>query len=78
MHEYELGIWKSLFAHLVRILEAVDTNMVDELNERYESCVYSSVARYHADQVIMGSSDSARFPLSAVQQSANLRIMSQK
>lgn len=35
LHEYELGIWKSLFAHLVRILESVDGNAVEELNARY-------------------------------------------
>lgn len=38
LHEYELGIWKSLFAHLVRILESVDGNAVDELNARYAFC----------------------------------------
>ncbi len=35
MHEFELGVWKAVFAHLVRILEAHDPILVDQLNERY-------------------------------------------
>jgi len=34
MHEFELGVWKSLFIHLLRILEAVDKTLVDELDRR--------------------------------------------
>lgn len=34
MHEFELGIWKALFAHLIRILQAVDPNLEHILNER--------------------------------------------
>jgi hypothetical protein len=35
MHEFELGVWKALFIHLLRILEAVDKTLVDELDRRY-------------------------------------------
>ncbi|TBU38655.1 hypothetical protein BD309DRAFT_1083909 [Dichomitus squalens] len=35
MHEYELGVWKSMFTHLIRILEAVDSQAVDELDKRF-------------------------------------------
>ena len=37
MHEFELGIWKSFFTHLIRILYAAqpDGNLVETLNERY-------------------------------------------
>ncbi|KAI0634460.1 hypothetical protein C8Q77DRAFT_1217600 [Trametes polyzona] len=35
LHEYELGIWKSLFTHLVRILDAIDGAVVQELNQRF-------------------------------------------
>jgi hypothetical protein len=35
MHEYELGIWKSLFIHLLRILEAADKALIHELDRRY-------------------------------------------
>ncbi|CDO68696.1 hypothetical protein BN946_scf184652.g23 [Trametes cinnabarina] len=35
LHEYELGVWKSLFAHLIRILDSIDGQCVDRLNERF-------------------------------------------
>lgn len=35
LHEVELGGWKSLFTHLIRILYAYDPDSVDELNRRY-------------------------------------------
>jgi hypothetical protein len=35
MHEFELGVWKALFIHLIRILTAVDKKLVDELDRRY-------------------------------------------
>ncbi|EPQ53855.1 hypothetical protein GLOTRDRAFT_44791 [Gloeophyllum trabeum ATCC 11539] len=34
MHEFELGVWKAVFTHLIRILEAHDVNTVNELNRR--------------------------------------------
>lgn len=33
MHEFELGVWKSLFIHLIRIMVA--EGAVQALNERY-------------------------------------------
>jgi hypothetical protein len=35
MHEFELGVWKHLFIHLLRILEAADKALINELNRRY-------------------------------------------
>lgn len=37
MHEFELGVWKALFSHLVRILYAAAPSgkLVDRLDERY-------------------------------------------
>ena len=37
MHEFELGIWKSFFTHLIRILYTAqpDGNLVETLNEQY-------------------------------------------
>jgi hypothetical protein len=35
LHEVELGVWKALFIHLLRILEAVDKTLVNELDRRY-------------------------------------------
>jgi hypothetical protein len=34
LHEVELGGWKSLFIHLIRIVEAEDPNLVAELDAR--------------------------------------------
>jgi len=39
LHEFELGVWKALFIHLLRILEAKDPNLLCELNRRYENLV---------------------------------------
>lgn len=38
MHEFELGVWKVLFTHLVRILHAASSRpgeLVDIFNTRY-------------------------------------------
>ena len=35
MHEFELGNWRSLFTHLIRILDSVDTSLVSEMDRRY-------------------------------------------
>ena len=35
MHEFELGVWKATFTHLVRLLIAVGGNAVHTLDERY-------------------------------------------
>jgi hypothetical protein len=34
MHDFELGVWKALFIHLLRMLNAVDKVLVDELDRR--------------------------------------------
>jgi len=34
MHEVELGVWKSLFAHLIRLLYTIDGALVNELDRR--------------------------------------------
>ena len=41
LHEFELGVWKSLFTHLIRILHAASKRpgaLVDILNTRYAGC----------------------------------------
>lgn len=38
LHEFELGVWKDLFTHLIRILHAVSKRsgtLTDILNTRY-------------------------------------------
>jgi hypothetical protein len=35
LHEFELGVWKAIFTHLMRILHAIGGNAVQDLNQRY-------------------------------------------
>jgi hypothetical protein len=35
MHEFELGVWRDLFIHLLRILRAVNQDLIHELDRRY-------------------------------------------
>lgn len=37
MHEVELGGWKALFIHLLRMLESLDEHLLIELDQRYHS-----------------------------------------
>ena len=37
MHEFELGVWKALFKHLIRILFASGGSAISNLNERYRA-----------------------------------------
>lgn len=39
MHEIELGEWKKVFMHLIRMLSAVNADLLVELNHRYVLCV---------------------------------------
>ena len=34
LHEFELGVWKATFTHLMRILYAYGDNTIQELNRR--------------------------------------------
>ena len=34
MHEFDLGVWKSTFTHLIRVLIATGTDAVQELDRR--------------------------------------------
>jgi hypothetical protein len=42
MHEFELGVWKALFIHLLRILAAKNPALLHELDQRY-ACHISSI-----------------------------------
>ncbi|KAF8074608.1 hypothetical protein FPV67DRAFT_1559334 [Lyophyllum atratum] len=35
LHEFELGVWRALFVHLIRILYAINASRVHELDRRY-------------------------------------------
>lgn len=34
LHEFELGVWKAVLIHLLRILDSVDKSKIDELDRR--------------------------------------------
>jgi hypothetical protein len=34
LHDFELGVWKALFIHLLRILNSKDKALVNELDRR--------------------------------------------
>lgn len=34
LHEVELGVWKSLFIHLLRLLQAINPSHIQELDQR--------------------------------------------
>ncbi|KAI0672334.1 hypothetical protein C8Q78DRAFT_971002 [Trametes maxima] len=35
LHEFELGVWKSIFTHLLRLLYAVGNDVIQEFNKRF-------------------------------------------
>ena len=35
LHEFEIGVWKMLFVHLLRIIVAQDKTLIHELDRRY-------------------------------------------
>jgi hypothetical protein len=36
LHEFELGVWKAVFLHLLRILQSVNEDLAMELDRRYD------------------------------------------
>lgn len=43
LHEFELGVWKAIFTHLLRILIAAGPSLIHQLDERYvivHPCIY--------------------------------------
>ncbi|CUA67885.1 Maltodextrin phosphorylase [Thermococcus litoralis DSM 5473] [Rhizoctonia solani] len=52
LHEIELGVWKSLFQHLLRLLHLGGSRNVAEFNERFRSVpTFGSVIRMFSDDV---------------------------
>jgi len=37
MHDFELGEWRRLLTHLLRIIESVDGKLLIELDRRYDA-----------------------------------------
>jgi len=48
MHEVELGTWRSLFIHLLRILQAAAPNLTHELDRRWglEGVIYDLLTKF--------------------------------
>ena len=42
MHEFELGVWKALFIHLLRILRSVNPALLHELDHRCASTCHTA------------------------------------
>lgn len=40
LHEFELGVWKAVFAHLLRLLYAQGGSGIQKINERYGKSVF--------------------------------------
>lgn len=43
LHEFELGVWKAIFTHLIRILYAAGGDAVTRLNERFVFITFFAV-----------------------------------
>jgi len=48
LHEVELGVWKALLAHLIRMLHACGADKVHEFDERYGSLNSCTPKRSHS------------------------------
>jgi hypothetical protein len=49
MHEFELGVWKALFIHLLRILDCIDPGLIIEMNRRYNYLTFYITGSTHSD-----------------------------
>jgi len=50
LHEVELGVWKAVFIHIIRILTAYSPESVNELDRRY---VLALGSRWFVDQLLV-------------------------
>lgn len=44
LHEFELGVWKAIFTHLMRIIHAAGGAAVQELNWRYVFDLFANIS----------------------------------
>ncbi|KAB5588477.1 hypothetical protein CTheo_8081 [Ceratobasidium theobromae] len=52
MHEFELGVWKSVFMHLIRMLETLGADTVGEFNTRFRmmgTFGIDTIRKFHDD-----------------------------
>jgi hypothetical protein len=40
LHEFELGVWKAIFTHLMRVLYGAGGDLIQTLNWRYVFSLY--------------------------------------
>ena len=52
MHEFELGVWKGTFTHLIRVLVAAGRDGCQSLDDRYDGLSRYVVARLN--QILKG------------------------
>ena len=62
MHEFEQGIWKNLFTHLIRILHTSNPALVIEMDCRYISPIYCGFYNY-VFWLLEHISGTAKFPV---------------
>lgn len=49
MHEFELGVWKALFIHLLQMLNAMDKSLIHELDHWYANTSRRLILRIKTD-----------------------------
>lgn len=74
LHEFELGVWKAVFTHLLRLLYAQGADGIQLLNKRY----IQSISIGYNPEYSQGSIGIEISQLSGVTQSENLSVMSQE
>ena len=50
LHEFELGVWKALFTHLLRLLAAINPSLLNELDQRWGVIKNSLFLKSWSDQ----------------------------
>jgi hypothetical protein len=72
MHEFELGVWRAFFIHLLRILNSINKDLIHELDRRYiflffffadddGECLWAFVARSFRQVPTFGGDTIRRF-----------------
>lgn len=72
LHEFELGVWKAVFTHLLRLLYAQGADGIQLLNKRY----IQSISVGYNPECSRGSIGIEISQLSGATQSENLSVMS--
>jgi hypothetical protein len=68
MHDFELGGWRALFIHILRILDSVDAKLLTEVDRRYVSPLSAAhtnlmmVMRRYREISAFGKDAIRRFP----------------